>query len=171
MNGRRTRRVRRLLRRTLLGEQMRTGREHPLAEAESGRAGGSGMFLGGGDLRMSISRLQGRTIAITVSITQAPTRQTLAFDSQPSTMMVIATFFSSFHNVSAATMRSAGAKSICLPIYPSMSASCAGLFAMRRPSCGVYTHQSTAKKTVHTVLRMWSAKNRCAKYSVCLASS
>ena len=87
-------------------------------------------------------------------------------------MTAVASPFSSLQSLMAASSRSA-----CVMLWLPMAgpdlaiSSCEGELAMRRPSCGVYTHHITAKKMSHAVLRMWSAKNRCAKYRVCLASS
>lgn len=60
------------------------------------------------------------------------TRRTLM--SQPRIMIVSAWAFSDRHTRSAAAARSASDMDWCSPIYPSISACCAGEFALRRPS-------------------------------------
>lgn len=80
-------------------------------------------------------------------------RRTL--QSQPQTITAVAMPFSSFQRVVAARERSSAV--MFRPLLPpaiSMISFCAFDTASWRPSCGVYAHHTTAKKTVHAVESM-----------------
>ena len=68
--------------------------------------------------------------------------------------------FSWFQIDIAASLRSSGVRSGAVLLPCSIMACCAAEFATRRPSWGVHNHQTTAKKTVHEVENIWSAKNK-----------
>lgn len=71
--------------------------------------------------------------------------------------------FSWFQMAMAASLRCSGVRCGAEELPRSIISFCADELACCRPSCGVQSHQTMAKKMVQDVENMWSAKKRCAK--------
>ena len=100
--------------------------------------------------RAGAQSISGYHDGIQKKLTRNGVQRTLA--AQERAMTIAAVPFSSCHKMSAAAASCASVM-VWLTPAPSLIASCAGEFAWRRPSWGVYNHQATAKKRVHMVER------------------